>query len=100
MTLRYLEEALVLRITDDGPGPAASSDGGGHGLTGMRERVAIYGGWVQAGPKAGGGFQVTARLPFAPAATRPQAEQAATRVQAAARAGAGAWAGEPGTGAA
>jgi signal transduction histidine kinase len=66
VTLRYLEDALVLRITDDGPGPAPASDGGGHGLTGMRERVAVYGGWVQAGPNAGGGFQVTARLPFAP----------------------------------
>jgi signal transduction histidine kinase len=67
VTLRYLEDALLLRITDDGQGAAAASDGAGHGLTGMRERVAIYGGWVQAGPRPSGGYHVTARLPFAPA---------------------------------
>jgi signal transduction histidine kinase len=66
VTLRYLEDALLLRITDDGRGAAAASDGAGHGLTGMRERVAIYGGWVQAGPRPAGGYQVTARLPLTP----------------------------------
>jgi signal transduction histidine kinase len=61
--LRYCEDVLVLQITDDGFGSAAGADGGGHGLTGMRERVALYNGTLQAGPLPGGGYQVTARLP-------------------------------------
>jgi signal transduction histidine kinase len=95
--LRYLEDALVLRITDDGPGPAAAADGGGHGLTGMRERVAIYGGWVRTGRRAGGGFQVTARLPFTPPASGP-APESVTRAQVAAPSAV--WVGGPGAGAA
>ncbi len=52
---------LTLAITDDGQGgPVAES---GHGITGMRERVALLGGDFTAGPHPGGGFQVTARLP-------------------------------------
>jgi signal transduction histidine kinase len=95
--LRYLEDALVLRITDDGPGPAVGSDGAGHGLAGMRERVAIYGGWVQAGPKTGAGFQVTARLPFAPPASGP-APEPVTRVRV--DDPSAVWVGGPGAGAA
>jgi signal transduction histidine kinase len=70
--LRYCEDALVLRITDDGAGATAAQDGAGHGLTGMRERVALYYGTLQAGPRPGGGYLVTARLPLAgPAAAGP-----------------------------
>jgi signal transduction histidine kinase len=61
--LRYREDALVLQITDDGHGASAAGDGAGHGLTGMRERVALYNGTLQAGPLPSGGYQVTARLP-------------------------------------
>ena len=65
--LRYSPDALEIIIADDGLGGAAACDGGGHGLTGMRERAAMYGGSVRAEPVAGGGFLVTARLPVAPA---------------------------------
>jgi len=79
VTLRYLEDALLLRITDDGRGAAAASDGAGHGLTGMRERVAVYGGWVHAGPCPSGGYHVAALLPLvapAPPAAYPDASRA------------------------
>jgi signal transduction histidine kinase len=64
VVVRYTSSALVLAISDDGPGVAAAPDGGGHGLTGMRERVAMYGGSVAAGPRPGGGFEVVATLPL------------------------------------
>lgn len=53
--LRYAEDALEIRVEDDGRGAAASNDGRGHGLAGMRERVAVYGAasaWARA-PVAG-----------------------------------------------
>ncbi len=81
VTLRYDHDDLLVSVTDDGPGavgtlprysgpqPAVTP---GHGLTGMRERAAMYGGTVQAGPRPGGGFEVTARLPL-PSAREPLA---------------------------
>ncbi len=68
VTLHYGVNDLRLSVADDGRGAAAPPDHGGHGLIGMRERVEIYGGTVRAGPRSGGGFQVTARLPYAAAA--------------------------------
>jgi len=55
-----------VEVTDGGPGPPPGWDraGGGHGLIGMRERVALYGGAFTAGPGAAGGFTVNARLPY------------------------------------
>ena len=61
--LRYAEDALEIRVDDDGRGAAAPDDGRGHGLAGMRERVAVYGGDVRAAPRPGGGFEVVARIP-------------------------------------
>jgi signal transduction histidine kinase len=68
--LRYCEDVMMLQITDDGRG-AAEADGAGHGLTGMRERVALYHGTLHAGPRPGGGYQVTARLPVVRGAVPP-----------------------------
>jgi signal transduction histidine kinase len=61
--LRYERDCVDIHVTDDGRGAAAAADGKGHGLAGMRERVALYGGTVRAEPAAGGGFEVAVRLP-------------------------------------
>ena len=65
-TLRVLlgPEALELEILDDGAGVSAASDGGGHGVRGMRERAAAVVGLLEAGPREGGGWRVHARLPM------------------------------------
>ena len=66
--LRYGERALELEVLDDGRGSAADhrDDDRGHGLIGMRERVALSGGELTAGPRRGGGFEVRATLPLEP----------------------------------
>jgi signal transduction histidine kinase len=63
VVVRYEDAALVLEITDDGRGSRAG-DGHGHGLIGMRERVAFFGGEFSAGPRDEGGFAVRARFPL------------------------------------
>jgi signal transduction histidine kinase len=60
--LRYADDALRLRIRDNGPGQAARYHAG-HGLLGMRERAAAVGGSLQTGDARGGGFLVEAELP-------------------------------------
>jgi signal transduction histidine kinase len=64
VTVRYAPEELLLEVRDDGRGRAAS-DGLGHGLVGVRERVKIYGGEMAAGTANGGGFVLSTRLPLA-----------------------------------
>jgi signal transduction histidine kinase len=63
VTVRWLADALELEIANDGRSEPGNG-GGGHGLAGLRERVALVGGTVDSGPRAGGGFVVRAHLPI------------------------------------
>jgi signal transduction histidine kinase len=69
VTIRYRDHEVAVEVIDDGRGVAAvAGDGGkgtGHGLLGMAERVAAFGGDLEVGPRPGGGFRVAARLPLA-----------------------------------
>jgi signal transduction histidine kinase len=63
----YEPNEVVIAVEDDGtPGEGALDESGGHGLLGMRERVGLYGGAIQAGPREQGGYAVRARLPTRP----------------------------------
>jgi signal transduction histidine kinase len=64
--VRYGEQDLQLEVLDDGRGPRPGTAAAGHGLDGMRERAALLGGDLSAGPGAAGGFSVRARLPLEP----------------------------------
>jgi signal transduction histidine kinase len=61
--LRYRRDELEVEVLDDGRASGAQGAGGGHGLLGMRERAALVGGTLEAGPLPGGGYRVHARLP-------------------------------------
>jgi signal transduction histidine kinase len=67
VVLRYLPDQLLVTVADDGRGPPpaeVNGDSGGHGLVGMRERVALFGGSLEAGAGSGGrGYRVRAMLP-------------------------------------
>ena len=63
--LDYREDELKIEVLDDGPGrSAAAGTGAGHGLVGMRERLALYGGTLEAGPRLERGYAVRAWLPL------------------------------------
>jgi signal transduction histidine kinase len=74
VTVRHRPGLLAVEVSDDGRGLAARSsnggaagapaEGSGHGLVGMRERVELWGGELSVGPAPGGGYRVTALLPY------------------------------------
>jgi signal transduction histidine kinase len=63
--VRYGPEEVDVTVRDDGVGDTANGAGSGRGLVGMRERVELFGGHLDAGPSAGGGYAVSAWLPLA-----------------------------------
>jgi signal transduction histidine kinase len=64
VNIRYGSDSLELEIADDGTGASVPVASGGHGLVGMRERVALYGGSLDAGRRPSGGFVVRVLLPI------------------------------------
>jgi signal transduction histidine kinase len=62
--VRYGDREIELEVADDGCGPGPDRNGAGHGIIGMRERAALYGGSLATGPADGGGFVVRAVLPI------------------------------------
>jgi len=76
--IEYRPRELLITVSDDGRPPDSlpaaltagqpPSPGGGRGLIGLRERLAVYGGVLDAGPRPGGGWRLAARVPLEPAA--------------------------------
>ena len=69
VAVRHEADGVEIEVTDDGKGGAdgngdAGGGGGGHGLAGMRERVALLGGEMDAGSRRSGGYRVWARFPL------------------------------------
>jgi signal transduction histidine kinase len=64
VTLSYAPETLEVTVLDDGAGPSGENGDGGHGLVGMQERVALFGGELETGRRSyGDGYRVRALIP-------------------------------------
>jgi signal transduction histidine kinase len=72
--VRYLDSAVEVEVTDDGHGGGGSAAGNGFGLVGMRERIAVHGGELEAGPRQGTGYRVRASFPAAPVVSDQEGE--------------------------
>ena len=64
VVLEYRPDDLVITVTDDGRPLTGPGGPGGRGLIGLRERIGLYGGELDAGPRPGGGWRVRARIPL------------------------------------
>ena len=64
VVLEYRPDDLLITVTDDGRAAPGSSGSSGRGLIGLRERIGLYGGELDAGPRPGGGWRVRARIPL------------------------------------
>jgi signal transduction histidine kinase len=64
VNVRYGRDSLEIEVSDEGGHPSQADASGGHGLLGMRERVALYGGSIEAGRQSSGGFTVRVLLPI------------------------------------
>lgn len=63
--LQVRPDSVRIQVDDDGRGGSAAGDENGHGIVGMRERIAVHAGDVIAAPRPGGGFRVRAAIPLA-----------------------------------
>jgi signal transduction histidine kinase len=63
VTIRYDPAGIEVEVVDDGIGTTGDGSAGGHGLVGMRERAALFGGRLEAGPRPSGGWSVRVRMP-------------------------------------
>jgi len=63
VVLEYRPDDLLIAVTDDGRPATGAPGSGGRGLIGLRERIGLYGGELDAGPRPGGGWRVRARIP-------------------------------------
>ena len=76
--IEYGPRELLIAVSDDGAPGGAGPVSGGRGLIGLRERIAVYGGELDAGPRPIGGWRLTARIPLDPLPVPPEFQAAST----------------------